>query len=171
MIKANIKQLLSITGMKRIDHKTILIVLLILGIALRILWLGRIPSGFFRDEAALGYNAYSIWKTGRDEFGMKFPLVFRSFEVFFLPAYPYISAPIVGLLGLSEFSTRLLSSLAGISALIFIYLIAKEIWNKKVALFALLVLVISQWHIFYSRGAFEGNLALTFFYCRIFLLD
>lgn len=168
MIKADIKRLLSIAIMKINNHKAILVVLLILGITLRIIWLGKIPSGFFRDEAALGYNAYSIWKTGGDEFGMKFPLVFRSFEVFFLPAYAYISAPIVGLLGLSEFSTRLLSSLVGISALIFIYLIAKEIWNKKVVLFALLVLVISPWHIFYSRGTFEGNLALTFFTAGFF---
>ena len=31
------------------------------------------------DEAALGYNAYSILKTGRDEYGQYFPLIFKSF--------------------------------------------------------------------------------------------
>lgn len=143
--------------------KKLLIIVLILGAFLRLAWLGSIPSGFFRDEAAIGYNAYSIWKTGADEFGMKFPLVFRSFEVFFLPLYLYITAPIVGLLGLSEFSTRLLSSLAGISAIYFVYLIAKNIWDKKAGVFAAFVLAISPWHLFYSRGAFEGNLGLTLF--------
>jgi 4-amino-4-deoxy-L-arabinose transferase-like glycosyltransferase len=143
--------------------KKILIAVLILGAFLRLAWLGGIPSGFFRDEAAIGYNAYSIWKTGADEFGMRFPLVFRSFEVFFLPLYLYISAPIVGILGLSEFSTRLPSTLSGIAAIYFVYLISKNIWDEWAGVFAAFVLAISPWHIFYSRGAFEGNLGLTLF--------
>ena len=32
------------------------------------------PPGFFRDEAALAYNAYSIEQSGRDEYGARFPL-------------------------------------------------------------------------------------------------
>jgi len=128
------------------------------------LWnLGSLPRGFFRDEAALGYNAFSIWTSGKDEFGATLPLVFRSFEVFFLPLYVYITAPLVGFFGLSEFSSRLLSSLSGIASLFFVYLIGKKIWDKKTGIFALLVLAVSPWHIFYSRGAFEGNLALTLF--------
>jgi 4-amino-4-deoxy-L-arabinose transferase-like glycosyltransferase len=146
-----------------LNHKTLFVTVILLGALLRLLWLGKYPSGFFRDEAALGYNAFSIWKTGRDEFGMKFPIVFRSFEVFFLPAYVYLSAPIIGIFDLSEFSARFLSSISGIGGLILVYFIAKEIWDKKVALWATLVLAISPWHVFYSRGAFEGNLALTFF--------
>ena len=136
---------------------------MVLGAVLRLLYLGSIPSGFFRDEAAIGYNAYSIWATGADEFGMKFPLVFRSFEVFFLPLYIYLSAPLVGLLGLTESSVRFLSSLSGILAIYFAYLIAKEIWTEKAGLWSSFIVAIAPWHIFYSRGAFEGNLALTLF--------
>src|SRR3989344_5560905 len=98
-------------------NNIILILLFVLGVFLRLWNLDRIPLGFFRDEAALSYNAYSIWLTGRDEFGVLFPMVFRSFEVFFLPLYVYLSAPIIGVFGLSEFTSRLLSSLAGIVAL------------------------------------------------------
>lgn len=141
----------------------VLIFLIFTGFILRILWLGQYPSGFFRDEAALAYNAYSIWQTGRDEYGVLLPLVFRSFEVFFLPLYVYLSAPIVGILGLSEFSARFLSSLSGIALLFLGYFVAKELWDKKAALAATFLLAISPWHIFYSRGAFEGNLALTLF--------
>lgn len=143
--------------------KKLLIAVLILGAFLRLAWLGDIPSGFFRDEAAIGYNAYSLWKTGADEFGMRLPLVFRSFEVFFLPLYFYVSVPIVGLLGLSEFSTRFLSALSGISTIYLVYLIAKNIWDKKAGVFAAFILSISPWHLFYSRGTFEGNLGLTLF--------
>lgn len=149
--------------MTRVNYKTVAIFLIIFGAALRLFWLGGYPSGFFRDEAAIGFNAYSIWQTGRDEYGLFLPLAFRSFEQFFLPLYFYISAPIVGILGLSEFSTRLLSSISGIAALGLVYFIALEIWNKKAAPFAVLVLTVAPWHIFYSRGTFEANLALTLF--------
>lgn len=145
------------------NAKVILVLLILLGAGLRFLWLGQYPSGFFRDEAALGYNAYSVWQTGRDEYGVLLPLVFRSFEVFFLPLYVYMSAPLVGILGLNVLTARLLSSLSGIVLLFLGYFIARELWNRKVALAATFLLVISPWHIFYSRGAFEGNLALTLF--------
>lgn len=146
------------------SHILIFLVILTLGILLRLISLGEYPVGFFRDEAALGYNAYSIWKTDSDEYGVSLPLVFRSFEVFFLPAYSYLSAPIVGILGLNEWSTRLLSAISGIAALLLIYLITFEIWkNRKIALIVVFVLAISPWHVFYSRGALEGNLALTVF--------
>lgn len=135
-----------------------------LGVGLRLFKLGGFPNGFFRDEAALGYNAYSIWQTGRDEYGMRFPIVFRSFEVFFLPAYIYLTAPIVGLFGLTVFNVRLLSALSGITALACAWLIAGELWgNSKISFVVTLLLAIAPWHIFYSRGAFEGNLALTLF--------
>lgn len=141
----------------------LLIIILIVAAILRLSWLGSVPSGYFRDEAAISYNAYSIWKTGADEFGVKLPLVFRSFEVFFLPLYIYITAPIVGILGPTIFASRLLSALSGILAIYFIFLIGKKIWGEKVGLISSFILAISPWHIFYSRATFEGNLALTLF--------
>ena len=142
----------------------IFLAILLFGIFLRVTLLGEYPSGLFRDEAALGYNAYSIFKTGSDEYGVSLPLVFRSFEVFFLPAYSYLLTPIVGIFGLNEFNTRILSAISGTAALILIYLIAFEIWRERIiSLIAMFVLTISPWHIFYSRGAFEGTLALSIF--------
>jgi 4-amino-4-deoxy-L-arabinose transferase-like glycosyltransferase len=154
--------------------KKVLILILLLGAILRLVCLGSIPMGFFRDEAAIGYNAYSIAKTGMDEFGVKFPLVFRSFEVFFLPLYIYLLVPIIKVLGLTVFSTRFLSAVSGVAAIYLVYLIAKEIWNEKAGIISAFILAISPWHIFYSRGTFEGNLALTlftlgFYYWVIFL--
>jgi len=145
------------------------ILILLMGAALRLLHLGEYMPALFRDEAALGYNAYSIWLTGRDEYGVLLPVFFRSFEVFFMPAYVYLSAPIVGVLGLNIFSTRLLSSISGIIALIIIYKVASEMWGKRAGIFSMLALAVSPWHIFYSRGAFEGNLGLTFFVLGFYL--
>ena len=44
-----------------------------MGIILRIMLPQSSPPGFSEDEAALGYNAYSLLLTGRDEHGVLFP--------------------------------------------------------------------------------------------------
>jgi hypothetical protein len=85
--------------MKKNLNKIILLILIILGAFLRLNKLGIGGIGFFRDEAAMGFNTWSILKTGKDEFGQSFPLFFRSFEVFFMPAYEYLSLPIFLLFG------------------------------------------------------------------------
>jgi len=136
---------------------------LIVGGGFRFYRLGSIPGGFFRDEAALAYNAYRIWTTGTDEYGISYPPVFRSFEVFFLPTYVYLSVPVMGLLGLNEFSGRLISALAGTITVVVLGLIAGKLWGKKAGIAGLVVAVISPWAIYYSRGAFEGNLGVMFF--------
>lgn len=146
--------------------KILLILLLIIFFStlLRVVFLDNLPKGFFRDEAALGYNAYSLLKTGKDEYGVSNPLVFRSFEVFFLPAYVYLSVPIIAIFGLTEFSTRLLSAISGILIVAAAFFIAFELTkNKAASVFSALIVSIAPWGIFYSRGAFEGNLGLAFF--------
>jgi len=142
----------------------ILILIILIGFGLRLYRLGDNGIGFFRDEAALGFNSWSILKTGADEYGQKLPIFFRSFEVFFLPAYVYLSVPVFAIFGLTFFATRFLSFASG-TVLIYIgYIIAKEIFKKEeAALVSAFVLAISPWAIFYSKGAFEGNLALLFF--------
>ncbi len=136
------------------SKKILLIILSVAGV-IRLWGLGELGMGFFRDEAALGYNIYSMALTGKDEFAKSFPIIFRSFEVFFLPLYVYLSVPIVWVLGLSVFSTRLLSAIAGVVAVGGVYYLA--------GVLPAILLATSAWHIFFSRGTFEGNLALTVF--------
>ncbi|OGM21671.1 hypothetical protein A2771_03160 [Candidatus Woesebacteria bacterium RIFCSPHIGHO2_01_FULL_38_26b] len=142
----------------------ILILIILIGFGIRLYRLGDNGIGFFRDEAALGFNSWSILKTGADEYGQKLPIFLRSFEVFFLPAYVYLSVPVFAIFGLTIFATRFLSFASGTFLIYIGYLIAKEIFKKEeAALFSSFVLAISPWAIFYSKGAFEGNLALLFF--------
>ena len=67
--------------------------------------LGSVPAGLYLDEAAQGYNAYSILATGKDEFGKAFPAAFRSFADFKTPVYIYLIAPLIPLFGLTAFSS------------------------------------------------------------------
>ncbi len=54
--------------------------ILILAFILRFYKLGTIPKGLDWDENSNAYNAYSILKTGRDEYGKFFPLYNRQPE-------------------------------------------------------------------------------------------
>src|SRR3989344_3038162 len=91
----------------------ILIAIIIFAAFLRFYKLGSFPVSLYWDEAANGYNAYSIVKTKSDEYGTKLPLLFKSFNDYKLPGYIYTDAIVVKLLGLSEFSVRLPSALFG----------------------------------------------------------
>ena len=57
-------------------------VITFIGAWLRFAELDSVPPGFYIDEASFGYNAYSILKTGRDEYGaLSFPpMRFVEFE-------------------------------------------------------------------------------------------
>lgn len=135
----------------------------LLGFILRVILLDISPPGFNADEAALGYNAYSILKTGKDEWGTSFPFVFRSFSDYKPGLYVYLALPFVAVLGLTEFAVRLPSILLGAFSIVLIYLLAKELFRKEVAAKAsAFLLSISPWHIHFTRGAWEANVA-TFF--------
>lgn len=136
---------------------------LILASVLRLWNLGINPPHLTPDEASLGYNAYSILKTGKDEFGKTFPIVFKSFGDYKPGLYIYAAVPSIAIFGLTEFATRLPSAIAGIFSVLFIYLIVKELFGdrKYLSLVASIVAATSPWLIFFSRGAWEVNLSLS----------
>ncbi len=139
-------------------HKILLIVILILAAFLRFYHLGQNPPSLDWDETAEGYNAYSILKTGMDEYGKKFPLSFRSFDDYKPPLYTYMTVPSVGLFGLNDFAVRFPSALLGTFAILTTYLMVLELFgNRKIALFSALFLTISPWHLQFSRVGFETN--------------
>lgn len=130
-----------------------LLLILILASVLRFYQLGRVPSGFVNDEAAIGYNAYSLLKTGRDEFGEPWPIIFHSFGEGKLPGYIYLTLPSVAIFGLNEFAVRLPSAIFGVLTVLIV---------SRWSLLAGLVLATMPWHIHFSRAAFEANVALFF---------
>lgn len=143
--------------------KRLLLFVLGLGLMLRIIGLASYPVGFTADEASFGYDAYSLLKTGKDQWGASWPITLRSFGDFKLPAYTYLTMPTVGLLGLNEFAVRLPNALLGTLAILAVFLMARELFkDERVALASAGLLAISPWHISLSRGAFEANLT-TFF--------
>ncbi len=143
--------------------KLILLVIILIATLLRLINLASIPVGFNDDEAAFGYNAYSILKTGQDEWGRKIPFpVFESFGDWKLTGYLYMTVVSVKLFGLSEFSTRLPSVFFGVLAVFATYLLSKKLFDREIALGAAFLLTISPWHIIASRNAFESDVLIFF---------
>lgn len=141
----------------------ILGVILFLGGFLRIYNLSENPKGFFCDEASIGYNAYLLFKNGRDEYGQKFPLFFRSFGDYKNPVLIYSVIPSVALFGLSEFAVRIVPAIYGSLTILIIYLLGKKLFGTPVGIFSSLFLAISPWHVHLSRMATEGMIAFLFF--------
>lgn len=140
-----------------------LILIILLATFARIFMLSSNPIGFFDDEAASGYNAYSILKTGRDEWGKLLPFpVIESFGDWKLEVNIFLTVISEAVLGLNEFATRLPAAVIGISAVFVTYLLAKKIFDKKTGLVAALLLAISPWHITASRHAFESHFLTLF---------
>lgn len=136
-------------------------IVLLIALMIRVLGINRIPDGFLGDEAALGYDAYAIATNGTDEYGRKFPLYFESIGDFKYPSYIYLSVPFIWIFGLNEFSTRLLSIISGSLSVLLVYLIVVQLTKKRLlGFFSAMMLALSPWHIFFSRGAFESNLGL-----------
>ncbi len=133
-----------------------------LALFLRTVNLGDHPPGLTWDEAGLGYNAYSILKTGRDEFGKFLPIIFKSFGDYKPGVYVYLTVPSVALFGLTEFAVRLPSALFGALAVIGIYLLTNLLFpGKKIGYIAALMLAIMPWHLHFSRGGWEVNVFVT----------
>ena len=145
-------------------EKVIFFIILMIAIITRVLFLADFPSGFSGDEAQQGYSAYSIFQTGRDEWGEVLPLNPRGFGDFKPPVYTYLTIPSVAILGLNKESVRLPAAILGISTVVLTYFLTKRLFDdKKIALLSMLFLAISPWHIQLSRTAFEAGAGVFFF--------
>lgn len=140
--------------------KIILIFVVLLSFFLNVYSGSFTPPGFNADEAAFGYNAYSLLQTARDEYGSLLPLRLKSFGDYKLPLYSYLTVPWVYLFGLSEFSTRFLNLLLSTLMPLVAFFLAQTIFRKKTVslIFAFLVSISLGLHLI-SRQAHEAYLA------------
>lgn len=136
--------------------------ILILAIFLRVYRLDNVPPALFGDEIDVGYQAYSLWETGRDLTGRFMPFYIKSLSEFRTPLYIYSAVPFVGIFGLNEWGVRLPAAFWGIISIIGIFLVARKLFNTRVALIAMFLVSISPWHLQYSRSSFEVTMLLSF---------
>lgn len=157
---------------KFFTSKKVLVAILLLASFLRLWRLDQVPVSLFGDELDVGYQAYSILKTGRDYSGNFMPIHFHSLAEWRTPLYLYASVPTVAIFGITPWGVRLPAAIFGILGVWMFYLLVKEIINfsgKKLEILAALLLAISPWHIQYSRGGFEVTQMIFLFLAGIWL--
>ncbi len=173
------------------DKKSVILLLCIfsIGIFLRFYRLGSVPPSPSLDEVSIGYNAYSILKTGADEYGYKFPILLRAYDDWRPALYVYSVIPFIPFFGLSAVAVRLPAAIFGMLAILGTYFLVVELlksqitktqnqngkknfigyWkldignSRSIALLGALLLAISPWHIYLSRLGHEVGLGLTLF--------
>lgn len=148
--------------MRFINSHAILLCILVVGIFFRMYHFNQNPPSMNWDEVSIGYNAYSILKTGKDEFGTTMPVYFRSLDDYKMPVYIYMTVASIKLFGYNDTSIRLPSLLFGIFTIYLIYLLSIELFKRKeTALVAAFVTAITPWNIMFSRMASEANVAMA----------
>ncbi|MBI1863096.1 glycosyltransferase family 39 protein [Candidatus Microgenomates bacterium] len=120
-----------------------------------------VPACMNADEAAFGYNAYSIAKTGKDEYGTTVPLRLKSFGDYQMPLYSYLSVPFVATLGLTETSTRALNMVLAFALPLAVFFLSMELFkNESIALVSSGLVATSLGLAVIGRQAHEGYLAV-----------
>jgi len=135
--------------------------------------LDKIPSGFYVDEATVVYNAYSILKTGRDEYGQLFPILFRLLGSYSPPLFIYLTVPLIYFFGLGIAVLRSISVVSALLSVVVFYLLSRKLnlIKTKSALFLITFFyAISPWLIFNARLGYEVTLAYLIFNIGLYFL-
>lgn len=152
-------------------YKIIFFIILLLGFFLRAYQLNVIPPALNWDEVSLGYNTYSILRTGQDEWGQTLPLSFRAYGDYKLPGYVYLDVPFIAIFGLNEWAVRIPSALAGVGTILFVFLILKKLSKSwEISLWGMFLVALAPWAIILSRIGLEANLALFLTSAAIYFL-
>src|SRR3989338_9130057 len=100
-----------------------LLAVLILASLVRFWDLNKIPNGLHWDEMDTGYQAYSLFKTGRDYYGNILPLFPHSQADYRTPVFIYANVPIAAILDLNAFSVRVWSVILGVISVFLIFVL------------------------------------------------
>src|SRR5215469_1838474 len=100
--------------MKKKLNIILLFGIIIIASILRLWQIANVPPSPDWDEVALGYNAYSILQTGKDEYGSFLPIVLRSYDDYKPALYTYLVIPFIRIFGLNIVAVRLPAAIIGV---------------------------------------------------------
>lgn len=150
------------TWWQRIPVLGIITVIFAAALTLRLYDIQATPPSLYWEEVALGYDAYSILKTGKDHHGNPFPVVaFPSFGDYKPSLYFYALVPSVATFGLTPLAVRLPAALASSLTVALAAWLAWR-WTGSRALLAWtgVILAVQPWSWLIGRAGFEVNLAV-----------
>jgi hypothetical protein len=115
---------------------------------LRLISLGDMPPGLYRDEAFNGLDALRV-------LGGEFPIYFPANHGR-EPLFLYLIAATVGALGRTPGAVRLAAALCGTLTVPATYLTARAWFNRRTALLSAAIISVTVWHIQLSRIGFRA---------------
>ncbi len=137
-------------------NKILLVLILLLAVFVRFYQLNNNPPGLNWDEVSQGYNAYSILRTGTDEWGQLPITNFRAYGDYPTTFYLYSLVPIEAIFGMNEFSLRLPSAVCGVLLVLLVFYLSRKIFkNEKLSLLAAFLMALSPWSLMLSRQAIQ----------------
>jgi 4-amino-4-deoxy-L-arabinose transferase-like glycosyltransferase len=141
----------------------LLSVLLVISTLVRMPLLNQVPPELFGDEIDVGYQAYSLFKTGQDLYRQPLPTYIHSLSEWRAPLIMYMTVPSLAALGNTEYGVRLPEAVFGsLSPIILFLLIYQLTHSRSISFFSGLALALMPWHIYYSRAAFEVVFLINF---------
>ncbi len=140
----------------------LLVLILTLGIALRFSFLTFNPPSLNWDEVSHGYNAYSILKTGKDQWGQLFPIFnFRAYGDYPTTLNLYLTIPFIAIFGLTDYAIRFPHALLGVLTIISVYFLSWGITKRRdISLLSAFLVTIGPWYVFTSRFVLQSNLSV-----------
>lgn len=152
-------------------EKILLLLIILFASIVRFSFLDRLPSGFIPEEVSNGWNAYSLLKTGNDEWGTRFPLIFRETGGFKLALNSYLIVPAMAVFGVNEFAVRFPVAFSGVLSVYLTYLLSKIIFRQeKYALAGAMLLAINPWFIATNRYGVDVNWGVPLFLLGLIFL-
>lgn len=162
------------TFTKIIRHPSVIIGILVLIVAIGtfLLTLRQLPPGITNDETDIGYEAYSIAQTGKDQWRNFLPIqYFSGFGGTRLPLLIYWTVPFVKVMGLSQESVRLAGVSAGLFAVTGFFILLLKLYHKPIfAGLTTVIFIINPWFWGLSRTTNEAVIALALTMWAIWLL-
>ncbi len=152
-------------------NKILFIIIFVISAFFRFINLDSLPSSLNWDEISHGYNAYSILKTGQDQWGQTWPIFnFRAYGDYPTTLNLYLTIPFVYFFGLNALTIRFPAAILSLLFTVLIYLFARLIFkSRKLALITFIIASFSPWTFFPGRGVFQSNLAQFFLLLGIYL--
>ena len=121
------------------------VVLLLIIVAIYLRFNGLTLNSYWNDELA------TLWLTDPDN---SFHFVFYgTLYDHTTPLYQILQWAWFHIFGFTEYAGRSLSALSGVGGVVAIYLLAKELYNRNVAIYALLISTFNYYLIYYSQEA------------------
>lgn len=135
-------------------HRIICIGVFLCGCTVRLAGLTALPAGISADEALLGVQAKALWQTGGFLFDGRLTAFLEQWAGEGCgPLLAAITAPFVGILGLSKLSVRLPLALLSCASTAAAYGVGKALGGKRAGRWCLTVFALCPYFVLSSRTA------------------